>query len=39
VDYKASGSLIKVVLSQEGRSIAFFSKKLNDSNNKYSIYH
>jgi hypothetical protein len=30
--------VIGVVLSQEGRSIAFFSRKLNDAKKKYVVY-
>ena len=38
VDYDVSGSAIVAVLSQEGKPIAYFSKKLNDAKKKYSIY-
>lgn len=38
VDYDARSSTIGAVLSQEGRPITFFSEKLNESKNKYSIY-
>lgn len=38
VDYDESGSAIGVVLSQEGKPIAYFSEKLHDAKNKYSIY-
>ena len=38
VDYTASGSAIRVVLSQEGKPIAYFSEKLNDAKKKYFIY-
>ena len=33
-----SGSAIRVVSSQEGKPIAYFSEKLNDAKKKYSIY-
>jgi hypothetical protein len=38
VDCDVSGIEIGAVISQEGRAIAFFSEKLNDSRKKYSIY-
>jgi hypothetical protein len=38
VDYDASGSMTRAILSQEGSSIAFFNEKLNDAKKTYSVY-
>ena len=38
VDCDASRNAIRVVLSKEGKPIAYFSEKLNDSKKKYFIY-
>ena len=38
VDYDASGTTIGVVLSQEGRLVANFSKELNEAKKKYLVY-
>ena len=38
VDYDASGTAIGVILSQEGRPIAYFSENLNDEKRKYYVY-
>ena len=38
VDNDVSDSAIGVLLSEEGKPIAYFSKKLNDVKKKYSIY-
>ena len=38
VDCHANDSAIEVVLSQEGKPIAYFSEKLNDTKKKYFVY-
>ena len=38
VDYDASGTAMRVFMSQEVRPITYFSEKLNDTKRKYSIY-
>ena len=38
VECDASGNAIGVVLSQEGKFVAFFSENLNDAKRKYSMY-
>lgn len=38
VECDASGVGIRVVLSQEGRLVAYFNENLNESRKKYSMY-
>ena len=38
VDYNASGTTIGVVLSQEGKPIAYLNEKLNDVKRMYYVY-
>lgn len=38
IKYDARNQTIGVVLSQEGRSVAFFNEKLNELKRKYSLY-
>ena len=38
MDCDARSSAIGVVLSQEGKPIAYFSEKLNDAKKKYFVY-
>ena len=37
-EFDANGSIIGVVLIQEGKHVTLFSEKLNDAKRKYSVY-